>query len=154
MSTYLYPAPPAPRKEVTSCRWMSVVITEYDDPRPAPKFPTGGRIAYRSDIPYAKRGRDLAQSVITISATVFGVDPVGILLRTQEQRYADPRHVAMFVYRRLTNASYPEIGRVFGRHHTTCLAAIQDVEDRSQIEPAFALQVAEVQALLTSGVAR
>jgi Bacterial dnaA protein helix-turn-helix len=37
---------------------------------------------------------------------------------------ARPRMVAMFLCRRLLALSYPEIGRAFGRHHTTVMHAV------------------------------
>lgn len=40
-----------------------------------------------------------------------------------------PRHIAMFIARRLTGESYPDIGRWFGgRHHTTVISACRKVE--------------------------
>lgn len=39
------------------------------------------------------------------------------------------RHVAMYLARTLTRASYPELGRAFGnRHHTTVISAVASVE--------------------------
>ena len=38
------------------------------------------------------------------------------------------RHVAMFVARRCTMCSYPEIGRAFNRDHTTVMHSVRKVE--------------------------
>jgi chromosomal replication initiator protein len=40
-----------------------------------------------------------------------------------------PRQVAMYLLRRCTRLSYPEIGRRFGRHHTTALYSYQRIAD-------------------------
>ena len=45
-----------------------------------------------------------------------------------EKHVADARAVAMWRLRELTGASYPAIGRVFGRHHTTVIHAVQRVQ--------------------------
>ena len=48
--------------------------------------------------------------------------------RTKE--VAEARHVAIYLVRKLTNLSSPEIGREFGgRDHTTVLASITKIED-------------------------
>jgi chromosomal replication initiator protein len=42
-----------------------------------------------------------------------------------------PRQIAMYLSRRLTTKSYPEIGKLFGnKDHTTVLYAIRNVEDK------------------------
>jgi chromosomal replication initiator protein len=42
---------------------------------------------------------------------------------------AFPRQVAMFIVKKLTSASLPEIGRQFGgKHHTTVMHSINKIE--------------------------
>ena len=41
---------------------------------------------------------------------------------------AEPRQMAMYLIRKLTNLSLPDIGKEFGRDHTTVLYAIRKVE--------------------------
>lgn len=40
-----------------------------------------------------------------------------------------PRQVAMYLVRKLTDYSLPEIGKVFSRDHTTVLHSINKVEE-------------------------
>ncbi len=50
--------------------------------------------------------------------------------RTNTRAIAGPRQIAMYLCRKLTSASLPEIGRAFGgKHHTTVLHAIKKVAD-------------------------
>ncbi len=50
--------------------------------------------------------------------------------RTNTRAIAVPRQVAMYLCRKLTSASLPEIGRAFGgKHHTTVLHAIKKIAD-------------------------
>ena len=50
--------------------------------------------------------------------------------RTNTRAIAVPRQVAMYLCRKLTAASLPEIGRAFGgKHHTTVLHAIKKIAD-------------------------
>ena len=41
-----------------------------------------------------------------------------------------PRQVAMYLMRRHCDLSYPEIGRRFGRHHTTALHSDRVIQDQ------------------------
>lgn len=51
-------------------------------------------------------------------------------MRSKRQIIAFPRQLAMYIVRRLTTASLPEIGRQFGgMHHTTVLHSINKIEN-------------------------
>ncbi|HEY2462413.1 MAG TPA: chromosomal replication initiator protein DnaA, partial [Candidatus Acidoferrum sp.] len=53
---------------------------------------------------------------------VFGLRAQDLKMRSNSKVIAYPRQVAMFIVKRLTSASLPEIGRQFGgKHHTTVL---------------------------------
>lgn len=47
--------------------------------------------------------------------------------KDRHKSIAYARHVAMFVARRVTGESFPEIGRAFGRDHTTVMAGVARV---------------------------
>ena len=50
--------------------------------------------------------------------------------RSNAQRIAFPRQIAMYLSKHLTGASLPEIGRKFGgKHHSTVLHSIRKIED-------------------------
>ena len=53
----------------------------------------------------------------------------GIPLKNNSQVYALPRHIAMYLSRELIGASFPDIGRAFGKHHTTVLSACRNVKE-------------------------
>ena len=47
---------------------------------------------------------------------------------------SEARSVAMYLTRQLTGMSYPEIGRIFDRHHTTVLKNVEQVNKRYSSE--------------------
>jgi chromosomal replication initiator protein len=51
---------------------------------------------------------------------------------------ARPRQVAMYLAKQLTSRSLPEIGRKFGRDHTTVMHAVRKVEELSHTDAGFA----------------
>lgn len=57
------------------------------------------------------------------------------------KRIADARAVAMYLTRKVTGASYPEIGRAFGRDHTTVLYAVNRVAARINTDATFRSEV-------------
>ena len=54
---------------------------------------------------------------------------------------ARPRQVAMYLAKQLTSRSLPEIGRKFGRDHTTIMHAIRKIEEICNADRAFAEDV-------------
>jgi chromosomal replication initiator protein len=50
--------------------------------------------------------------------------------QSRSSRVTTPRQVAMYLMRRHCNLSYPEIGRRFGRHHTTALHSDRVVQEQ------------------------
>lgn len=60
-----------------------------------------------------------------------------------------PRQVAMYLARRLTVRSLPEIGRAFGgRDHTTVSYGVASIHDRLADDPELADAVAAIEAAL------
>lgn len=72
--------------------------------------------------------RILVSDVITATAEVSGVAICDLVGPSHVHRFSQPRQLAMFVARELTDQSYPQIGRAFGgRDHTTVLFAYRKV---------------------------
>ena len=62
-------------------------------------------------------------------AGYFQIDVVVLRGAKRQRSILYPRQVAMFLCRRLTDASLPEIGRAFGgRDHTTVMHAVEKIE--------------------------
>lgn len=60
-----------------------------------------------------------------------------------------PRQIAYTLARRMTGRSFPAIGRAFGgRDHTTILHGIRKVEKRASLDPAFALELDQLERLI------
>lgn len=76
--------------------------------------------------------------VIDICAKHFGTTGEVVLSPSRERREVYARQSAMFIARRLTGTSYPEIGRRFGgRDHTTVLHADRKISALIQYEPTW-----------------
>jgi len=64
--------------------------------------------------------------------------------KDRSRSLAAPRQVAMFLCRKLTRASLPEIAKSFGKTHATILHGCRTVQDRTQVEPDLTNAVREI----------
>ncbi len=70
-----------------------------------------------------------SESVIRIVAEHFGLKPNQLKSKNNSRQIAEPRQIAMFVCKKMTRLSLPQIGKEFGgKHHTTVLHSIRKIE--------------------------
>lgn len=74
-------------------------------------------------------------SVLRAVAEEFQVQPGQLKQKTNARVIAYPRQIAMYLIKKLTDSSLPEIGRLFGgKHHTTVLHSVQKIEKLVQTD--------------------
>ncbi|MDI3316852.1 MAG: chromosomal replication initiator protein DnaA [Bacillota bacterium] len=79
---------------------------------------------------------DAIQKVV---ADYYNLDPQEMKVHKRTRAVAYPRQIAMYLCRKLTDASLPKIGEAFGgRDHTTVLHACNKVEADVRRDPALA----------------
>lgn len=72
----------------------------------------------------------------------FGLQGDEIVSRSNARRITRPRQVAMFLCKKLTEHSLPEIGRAFGgKHHSTVIHSIRRVEEDIEEDESFHQEV-------------
>ena len=72
-------------------------------------------------------------SILRAVADKFNMQPQQLKQKSNTRQIAYPRQIAMYLMKDLTQASLPEIGRVFGgKHHTTVLHSVQKIEKLRQ----------------------
>lgn len=77
-------------------------------------------------------GKDIGpmRRVIHEVAQLAGVTPADITGRSRKRKFAYARQMAMLICRDYVAASYPEIGRVFNRDHSTVMYSIEAASAR------------------------
>lgn len=86
-----------------------------------------------------------------IVARAFHIDPVELKGSRRTQPLSTCRQVAMFLCRRWTGLSFPEIGRAFGgRSHATVIWACRQVSRRIAVDPGFPRLLARLEQELRS----
>jgi len=75
--------------------------------------------------------------IIRFVAHHYGVRVADLKGRSNRHSIALPRRVAMYLIRNILNLSFPEIGKVFAKHHTTVIYAVDSVQKARQSNPDF-----------------
>jgi chromosomal replication initiator protein len=82
-------------------------------------------------------------------AEAFAISPRQMKGKARQRQVLWPRHVGMFLARRLTGLSLAQIGAFFGgRDHTTVLHACQKVQQQRDGDPALATTLRRLEAEL------
>ncbi len=69
--------------------------------------------------------------IIKVVARHYDLKIVEIKSKSNSQQVVFPRKVAMFLLRKLSELSYPEIGKLFNdKHHSTVMYSVRDIEER------------------------
>lgn len=99
--------------------------------------------AHRAVEDFMKKNANLAPTaamIITETSRYFGIDEEVIKGPSRSREAVNARQAAMYLVRRMTNLSTPDIGREFGkRDHTTVLHSLEQIEKKmksgSRLQP-------------------
>ncbi len=78
----------------------------------------------------------------------YGISPENLAERGNAREITHPRQVAMYLVRKLTKSALAEIGRSFGKHHTTVLHSIRKVKGEMKSNETTRLEVEGLLATL------
>ena len=95
-------------------------------------------------MPYDKR----IERVIKTTSEITGVSVADLL--SKRRRNSDERHIAMYLSVKLLGCSYPEVGRAFGRDHTTVYYAVRKLDNRGKGRSRLTRYLKEVERCLTA----
>jgi hypothetical protein len=89
--------------------------------------------------------------IMCVVAAEFGVSLIDMQSARRTQELVRPRQTAMYLAKRLTLQSLPQIGRCFGgRDHTTVLHAVRKVEGLMPGDPELVALVAKLEARVSA----
>jgi chromosomal replication initiator protein len=93
-----------------------------------------------------------ARSILDATALMFDFSVEDLTGQSRRRPLVTARQVAMYVFRELTDFSYPMIGREFGgRDHTTVIHAVEKITDQMHERRATYDQVTELVRIIKSG---
>ena len=85
------------------------------------------------------------ERIARVVATHYQMTVEEIKSKNNSRAVAVPRQVAMYLCKRLTKASFPEIGREFGgKHHTTVMHSVDKIEQLQKEDRNFHMTVSDL----------
>lgn len=78
----------------------------------------------------------------------FEIDQVDLLSSRRTKEIVRPRQIGYFLCKKLSLKSLPEIGRKFGRDHTSVLAGIRKIEELRHTDAKIAADIRAITARL------
>jgi chromosomal replication initiator protein len=71
-------------------------------------------------------------------ATAYKLNVDQLVSKNNSRQFAFPRQIAMYLCKKLTKHSYPEIGRAFGgKHHTTVIHSVAKIQSLTSADTSF-----------------
>jgi chromosomal replication initiator protein len=75
--------------------------------------------------------------IIRFVAQHYGIRVADLKGRSNRRSIALPRQVAMYLIREILELSFPEIGKIFTKHHSTAMYAVDIIQKMRQSNPDF-----------------
>ena len=91
-------------------------------------------------------------TVDKIFATVYkkyGIKKEDLIGKSRSREIAQARHVAIYLIRKITEMSLPNIGKTFNRDHTTVLSSYDIIEDKLKKDAMLTLDINEMMKEIT-----
>ena len=83
-------------------------------------------------------GRDPTPAdIIRFVAQHYGIRVADLKGRSNRRSIALPRQVAIYLIRDILELSFPEIGKIFSKHHSTAMYAVDNITKMRQSNPDF-----------------
>jgi chromosomal replication initiator protein len=89
--------------------------------------------------------------ILEVTASVFAVPQRALRGRSRAREFALPRHLAMYLARKLLQRPFGELGQSFGREHATVLHAWRSITTRLEKDLQLAAVVERIEQGLTEG---
>ena len=90
------------------------------------------------DILGTEETRATPSEILKLVAAHYGLRVSDMKAKSNAKPIAFPRQVAMYLCRKLTGLSYPEIGRLFNdKHHSTVMHSVEKIEKLVDDDPNF-----------------
>ncbi|MCL2518500.1 MAG: chromosomal replication initiator protein DnaA, partial [Oscillospiraceae bacterium] len=77
-------------------------------------------------------------------STKYGITEDDLKGKKRNKEIVNPRHIAVFITRKLTDLSLPAIAKIFDRDHTTVMASLKNIEDELKVNSLLEIEINEL----------
>jgi len=74
----------------------------------------------------------------------YGITADDLKGKKRNKEIVNPRHIAVFITRKLTELSLPAIAKIFDRDHTTIMASLKNIEDELKVNSLLEIEINEL----------
>ena len=96
------------------------------------------------------RGLSMSK-IVSVVGKKYQVSPADILGKSRKSEIVLPRHISIYFSRTLLNSSLMDIGRYFGRDHSTIMSSIKKVEKDSKTNQTMNRVIYDLRKKIISG---
>ena len=87
--------------------------------------------------------------IFTAVYNKYGITKEDVTGKKRNKEIAQARHISIYLIRELTEMSYPNIGKIFDRDHTTILFSYNTTHDKVNLDPMFSVEMNELKKEIT-----
>lgn len=86
----------------------------------------------------------IIDKIFTCIEKKYDIDKKTLIGKSRTKEVAFVRHVAIYLIRELTDMSYPSVGKIFDRNHSTVISSCEIVEKKLSTDPMFFVSISEL----------
>ena len=92
------------------------------------------------------------EKIVAKVAAKYGVDPGDIYSKKKANDISRARHISIYLLRKISDLSYPNIGRLLNRDHSTVMSSYKIMEQEIKIDSSFELEINDlIKEITTQG---
>ena len=86
----------------------------------------------------------IIDKVFTCIQRKYGIDKKTLIGKSRTKDVAFTRHIAIYLIREMTDMSYPSVGKIFDRNHSTVISSCEIIEKKLSSDPLFLINISDL----------
>ena len=86
----------------------------------------------------------MIDKIFTCIQKKYGFDKKTLVGKSRTKEVAFTRHIAIYLIRELTEMSFPSVGKIFDRNHSTVISSCEIIEKKLATDPLFLVNISDL----------